>query len=190
VKNLLLILVAISLCFGTAFAAPITIDFESEPVGVYGGGSVTITVGAIPVHFSGPGLQIRQFGSPFPNTRVLSTSADAGPITISFGGGFLADYVEFENIVNGRYTSEVDSPIGTAYDSASNVLDTLQSSATIHRLNGPGIASVVYTEAATGEGFVIDNFTFDGTVVPEPSSLWLAAAGIVAILIGRRRVTN
>jgi len=187
-KNLLCLVAVISLSCSLGFAAPLTIDFEGEPVGVYGGGSVTITVGAIPVTFTAPGLRIRQFGPPFPNSRVLSSSADAGPITVSFGAGFLADYVEFENIVNGRFTSEVDSPIGTAYDMASNVLDTLQTSATIHHLDGPGIASAVYVESVTGEGFVLDNFTFEGEVVPEPSSLWLAAAGIAAIFFGRKRI--
>ena len=168
-----------------AVAGPITIDFEGQPVGLYPGGTVTITAGGIPVIFQGPGLRIRQFGAPFPNTRVLSSYLDAGPITVLFPVGLSAIYVEFENIVNGRYTLEVDKPIGTAYDIGNNILDMLQSSADWHHLDGPGIVKVVYVEGAQFEGFVIDNFRFEA--IPEPATMWLAAVGVLVFLVRRRR---
>jgi hypothetical protein len=161
------------------------IDFESLAVGPIPGGTLLITAEGVDVTFSGPGLTIRQFGSPFPNTRVLSTTLDAGPITITFGGGFATSMVSFENIINGRFTPEVDSPIGTAYNALNNVVDMEQNSNTIHVLSGPGIVRVVYTEGSQGEGFVMDNFEFQ--VVPEPTTWILTGAGIGILAIVRRR---
>lgn len=168
----------------TLLAVVVVIDFEDQPVGSYLGETVTITAGGIDVTFTGPGLRIRQFGDPFPNTRVLSTNSDAGPIMVTFGGGFTATYVEFENLINDRYTSEIDSPCGTAYDAFEVVLDAACNSNTIHHLDGPGIAKVVYVEGSPNEGFVVDNFAF----VPEPATICLLGLGSL-ILLRRRRHT-
>jgi hypothetical protein len=165
--------VAAIMASGAFAASASVIDFQSFPVGAIAGGSTTITVDGVDVRFSAPGLQIRDitsFGFPAGSSRVLSSTTDAGPIQVDFLNGFTADFVDFQNWINGTYTTEVDTPLGIAYDAAHNVLDTYQGSATIHHLNGPGIAEAIYTAPSTG--FVLDNFTFRGSSsqVPEGGS--------------------
>jgi hypothetical protein len=189
--------VILALILGVAEpAGALVIDFENLAVGPIAGDTITLNVGGVDVTFSGAGLQVRQYGiehptSPFPTTKVLSTTLDVRPITITFQSGFSANYVEVENIVNGTYTPEVDVIVGTAYDVDSAVLDSQTNSNTIHHLTGPGIVRVVYDDDPHGEGYVLDNFSF----VPEPSSLTLLGmAGLGwtgrAILLRRREETR
>lgn len=167
---------------GPLRAEPITITFDEIPVGMIPGGTLTLNVGGIEVTFSGLGLQIRQFGAPFPSTRVLSTLTDIQPITVTFGGGITADLVEVENLINGRFTSEIDVIRGDAFDPSNVLLDSASNSNTIHRLVGPDIARVVYDDVAGphGNGYVLDNFTF--TPVPEPTSIALLGLGVCGAL--------
>jgi hypothetical protein len=173
---------SVAVAMGAAWtAAAQTIDFESESVGPVPGGVLTYNFGGYSVEFSGPGLQIRQFNSPFPNTKVLSTNGDAGPIDVKFIGTSVG-YTQWENIINGTYTGEVDTPIGTAYDSLNNIVDSAQNSNTLFVLQGPGIVRCSYLEGNPGEGFVMDNFSWQ---VPSPGAMGLfGAAGLVAV---RRR---
>jgi hypothetical protein len=158
------------------------IDFEDQPVGAIAGNSLTIVSSGVPVTFSGVGLQIRTYGSAFPPTKGLSTLVDSEVITVEFGGE-LMQFVQFENIINGRYTAETDVVTGKAFDAANNLLDTETSAATIFRLDGPNIAKVVYDDDNMGGGYIIDNFEF--ATVPEPG---LGSALILALIgIARRR---
>ncbi len=173
---------AVALAMTAAWsAAAQTIDFEDQNVGPVNGGVLTYNFGNYSVQFSGPGLQIRQFGNPFPNTKVLSTSGDAGPIDVNFIGTSV-NFTQWENIINGTYTGEVDTPKGTAYDAFNNVVDSNQTSNTFFVLQGPGIVKCTYTEGSPGEGFVMDNFKW---TVPAPgAAALLGSAGLVAF---RRR---
>jgi hypothetical protein len=136
------------------------ITFEAMPLGPVPGGALVVDVGEFSVTFTAIGLVVRQFDDPFPFTHVLSSEFDAGPITATFEGG-TADFVEIENIINGTYTAEVDVIVGTAFDLGGKQIDFAANADTIHHLDGPGIASVVYTENMPGQGFVMDNFAFE-----------------------------
>src|SRR5688572_25940396 len=93
--------VSVALSFGAVSGAlGQLIDFESENVGLVPGGVLTYTFGNYSVEFSGPGLTIRQFGSPFPTSKVLSTSGDAGPIDVTFIGTSV-NFTQWENLING-----------------------------------------------------------------------------------------
>lgn len=173
--------VALAMAAGWSASAQ-TIDFESENVGPVPGGVLTYNFGGYSVEFSGPGLQIRQFGSPFPNTKVLSTSGDAGPIDVKFIGASV-NFTQWENIINGTYTGEVDTPIGTAYDAFNNIVDSAQNSNTLFVLQGPGIVKCSYLEGNPGEGFVMDNFSW---TVPTPGTVGLVGAAGLAAMRRRR----
>ena len=156
------------------------IDFESDPVGPIGGETLVKIFGFGTVTFTGPGLRIRQFGAPFPDTRVLSTAADGGPIMVTFSGA-TANFITITNIVNGTYSGEIDIIDGTAFDINNVVIDFQSNSDTFHTLTGPGIASAIYVPHFPGDGFVMDDFTFQ---IPAPGALGLLG---VAGLLGTRR---
>lgn len=171
-----------ALSLGTSGAAQAQlIDFESENVGPVPGGVLTYNFGTYSVEFSGPGLRIRQEGGPFPNTKTLSTNGDAGPIEVKFIGTSV-NYTQWENIINGTYTGEVDTPIGTAFDAFNNIVDSDQNSNTFFILQGPGIVKCSYSEGSPGEGFVMDNFSWE---VPSPGAVGLL--GIAGLTAVRRR---
>lgn len=177
-----LTVLSVSVAMGAAWSAGAqTIDFESETVGPVPGEVLTYNFGGYSVEFSGPGLRIRQEGSPFPTTKTLSTNGDAGPIEVKFIGTSV-NYTQWENIINGTYTGEVDTPIGTAFDAFNNVVDSDQNSNTFFVLEGPGIVRCSYIEGSPGEGFVMDNFSWQ---VPAPGSAGLI--GIAGLLAMRRR---
>ena len=163
--------------------AGLLIDFESDPVGPIAGDTLVKNFGFGTVTFTGLGLQIRQFNAPWPSTRVLSTTGDAGPITVTFSGA-TANFITITNIINGTYTLEVDIIDGSAFDSGGFLIDFQSNSNTFHTLTGPGIASAVYIENFVGQGFVMDDFTFQ---VPAPGSLALLALGAVGVRRKRKR---
>lgn len=168
----------------------LTIDFNSYTPGTIAGGSLAVAIGSTTVTFVGPGLKIRDVSLGGVTNRVLSTSIDAGPITATFGAGYTAGYVEITNWLDGSLTTEVDIIDGTAFNSTPVQIDFLSSSNLIHRLNGPGIASVSYKEYSAGQGFVLDNFTFEGrSSVPDGGSSLLLLGGALGLLgLVRRRL--
>jgi hypothetical protein len=185
-KKILSLLVLIGATNALQASSIFVFDFESLPVGAIAGGSIVLTQGGVSVRFTGPGLQIRDVsGLGVGSDRVLSTSFDAGPITAEFLNGFAASYVDFRNWlpIGG---SEVDYVLGKSYDSGSNLLDTEQNANAIFHLSGGAITKVVYVEATTGQGFLLDNFTFEP--IPENNgSLALLFLGSLALVIRKRQ---
>jgi hypothetical protein len=176
--------VSLGTCFGAGQVG--FIDFEDQPVGFIVGGTLTVNAAGIPVTFSGLGLNIREFGPPFPPTKVLSTAVDSQSIIVTFGASAQLNYAEIENLINGRFTDEVDIIKGTAFNLANLPIDTETSAATILRLDGPGIVRVQYDDSES-TGYVIDNFRFE--VVPEPTTLLLVMCGFLLSLVTRQKKT-
>lgn len=150
-------------------APPSTIDFSG--VGLLGnhGSTLMLTVDGVDVIFSGVNLTVVDILFGGTAYRVLHSGNFQDPITVTFGGGFTAAFVEIENPL-----SFGDIVMGEAFDASSVSLDsglTTPLDGVLH-LDGPGIASVVYDDVGTG--YVLDSFTF-AAVIPEPSSLLIAS---------------
>ncbi|MCL4221181.1 MAG: PEP-CTERM sorting domain-containing protein [Phycisphaerales bacterium] len=173
------VLVAVGLSASAAMATDF--NFEDVPDGPIFGDTLVLTSQGVNVTFSATGLQIRDFGGAFGNAgHVLSSASDAGPITAVFSQAVLS--VTFENLINGRYSGEVDFIDGWAYDANNDLVDSVSGSAAdFLTLSGPGIVRVVWQEANQFEGFVVDNVSF---TVPAPASLALVGLGG---LVARRR---
>tara|TARA_R110002073_G_scaffold37866_1_gene108912 strand:- start:64978 stop:65574 length:597 start_codon:yes stop_codon:yes gene_type:complete len=166
---------------GTAAAGVVDFDFEAQAAGGVAGEMMTLNSQGVDVTFSATGLQIRDFGASFGGAgHVLSSAGDAGPITAEFSSG--VNFVSFENLINGRYDSEVDMIDGWAYDAADNLVDSFSgSTADFATLTGD-IWRVVYQESVPFAGFVMDNFSFR---VPAPSAM--ALLGMGGLMASRRR---
>jgi len=186
-----------------ASATPLsgTVDFETldgQPLstGPIAGGTITfqnVQGSGVNVTFSGIGLQIRNpFGLPntnYPDTNVLSTTADAQAITVTFTTGFSADSVSVVNLNSGAqlFAQEVDVIDARAFASQNPnqpPLSQVTSSLSPLGLGGPGIRMVIFSD--TGTGYTIDDFSFVGrfdavTGVPEPGSLVLLGGGLLAL---------
>jgi hypothetical protein len=171
----------IALGLAASVASATDFDFESVPSGGIAGDMLVLSSQGVNVAFSATGLQIRDFGAGFGGAgHVLSSQDDAGPITVEFDQAVQS--VTFENIINGRYTGEVDFIDGWAYDAGNNLVDSVSGSdADFLTLSGGGIVKVVWAESNSGEGFVVDNVSF---TVPAPASIALLGLGAVA---ARRR---
>jgi uncharacterized protein (TIGR03382 family) len=175
------ILLAVCFAAGSATAGVIDFDFESTPEGAIPGDSLTLSSQGVDVTFNATGLQIRDFDTGFGNAgHVLSSFEDAGPIEVLFSQAVQS--VSFENVINGRYTSEVDFIDGVAYDAGNNIVDSFSGNASdFPTLSGAGIVRVTWVESEPGQGFVVDNVSF---VVPGPATL--SALGL-ALGAGLRR---
>jgi hypothetical protein len=173
-----------------------TVDFESLPLGLIPGGSVTFDdVGGtgVSVTFAGLGLTIRNLhidaDAAFPDTKVLSTLDDEAPITVTFTTGFSADSVVITDLITGIYTPEVDFIHGKAFaslDKFAAPIDEATTSSTFLVLTGPGIKMVIYDD--TGTGYTLDDFSFVGSFdevppagAPGPASVLLVGLGLLGL---------
>lgn len=184
--------VLVVVCLFASPAAAEVITFQDQPLGVYPDESVTIAAGGTSVRFTGFELQIRDIGeSVFPPgaSRVLSTRGDVFPISATFGPGFTTNFVQVRNWVFGGSTSEVDTIVMSAFDASRTLLGTVVSSSEFISVSFSGIAEVTFDDLREGEGYVLDEFTFGATPVPEPGSLLLACTAGAALLARRRRKT-
>lgn len=185
------LLVALCLYAAQPVAADV-ITFQDQPLGPYADETVTIAAGGTFVQFSGRGLQIRDIqGHGFPDgaSRVLSTIGDIDRITATFAPGFTTNFVQVRNWISGTFSGEVDTIVMSAFDASRSLLGTVVSSNDFVSVSFPGIAMVTFDDPRDREGYVIDDFTFGGTPVPEPGSLLLMGAA-VAGLVARRRSTR
>jgi len=166
---------------GALPASGTVIDFNSIGLpspSVNQGTSFTVTADGVDVTFSSTA---NMFIEDIAGQRVLRADTFQEPITVTFGGGFTAAFVEIDDTDFYSGIPDVDVVTGEAFD-ASNVslgtnTVTFQTGSAIHHLNGPGIAKVVYDDVNTG--YVIDNFVF--SAVPEPASLVLACLGMLSL---------
>lgn len=174
--------VLVAMGLAASVASAVDFDFQSVPAGPIAGDTLLLASQGVNVTFMAPGLQIRDFGGSFGNAgHVLSSFNDAGPITVTFDQAVLS--VSFENLINGRYTGEVDFIDAVAFDSNNNVVDSISGSAAdFITLSGSGIVKVIWTESNSGEGFVVDNVSF---TIPSPASA--ALLGLGALAARRRR---
>ena len=155
------------------------IDFESFSVGPIAGDSVIVNVDGVDVMFSGPGLQIRDVSFLGAGAdRTLSTTDDAGPITVEFLGGFTADSIDIQNWLP-LGPGEVDYINGVAYNSSNVVLDTETNANSDFHLAGSGITKMVFQEGNPTEGFLLDNFSFNGKGTVPDSGLTAGMLGAV-----------
>lgn len=182
------------LFFVTANAHAVLIDFNTAtPITMTGGNNeirtVTFTADGVDVTFSGFNLFVTG-----PILGVSQTIATQGfgvyPVEVFFEKNITADYVEINNVVSGTYTSEVDVIVGTAFDALGSIVDTNTTGEFIHKLNGPGISSLLYTDSGN-TGFTLANFSFEYSRVsiPEPSTVMLMSFGLAIFGFQRRSPT-
>jgi hypothetical protein len=186
------LLVAMCLFASRPVAADV-ITFQDQSLGPYPDDTVTITAGGTFVQFSGRGLNIRDIeGAGFPagSSRLLSSNGDQEVITAAFAPGFTTNFVQIRNWISGVYTGEVDTIVMSAFDASRSFLGTVVSSNEFIRLSFPGIAMVTFDDRGDGAGYVLDEFTFNGTPIPEPGSFLLIGTAVAGLVARRRRTSG
>lgn len=165
-------------------------SFDELPLGNIAGETLTLSTEGVEVTFSGPGLLIRDL-THLGAGRALSSTADAGPITVRFGNGFFADSVAFFNPLHVGGL-EVDTALGVAYDASGAEITRLLSGSALHHMAGTGISYVVYTEGTPTLGFTMGDFQFNvpAPAIPEPSKAALMIPGLLALAACRRRARD
>lgn len=165
------------------------IDFQGEPVGAYAGDTTTLLVDGTNVRFSGLGLQIRDLTPAFPpdSSRVLSSLFDGQEITMELLGGATTNSLTFHNWISGVYTSEVDTIYVQAFDAANNLLGSVTSSDEFISLNFTGMARITFDDFTAGDGYVLDDFQYTVTAVPEPATWALMLVGLGSLVSIHRR---
>ncbi|TXI27179.1 MAG: PEP-CTERM sorting domain-containing protein [Nitrosomonas oligotropha] len=178
-------------------AAPLAnaslIDFQGEPVGTYAGNTTTLLVDGTSVRFSGLGLQIRDLTPVFPSesSRVLSSLHDGQEITMELLGGATTNSLTFHNWISGVYTSEVDTIFVQAFDVANSLLGSVTSSDEFINLNFTGMARITFDDFTAGDGYLLDDFQYTVTAVPEPATwalMLFGLGGLVSIHHRKRTV--
>ena len=162
-------------------------SFDDLPLGHIAGDTLSLSNEGVDVTFSGPGLLIRDL-THLGAGHALSTAGDAGPITVTFGGSFVADSAAFFNPLHVG-GPEIDATLGVAYSASGAEITRLLSGSALHYLAGAGISYVVYTEETPGQGFTMGDFRFNvpAPPIPEPSQAVLMIPGLLALVAHRRR---
>ncbi|MER0169490.1 MAG: PEP-CTERM sorting domain-containing protein [Nitrosomonas sp.] len=186
-------LVIASSIAATPLANASLIDFQGEPVGTYAGNTTTLLVDGTSVRFSGLGLQIRDLTPVFPSesSRVLSSLHDGQEITMELLGGATTNSLTFHNWISGVYTSEVDTIFVQAFDVANSLLGSVTSSDEFINLNFTGMARITFDDFTAGDGYLLDDFQYTVTAVPEPATwalMLFGLGGLVSIHHRKRTV--
>ena len=175
-----------------ASAATTTLNFNGETIGAIAGDTFMTSQDGLDFTFTGPGLRFRTLPTAFETAYSLdtwlSTTSDAGPITMLIEGAVI-NSVTFLNPINGSVTAETDIIDAEAFDSSSTLLDSVSSSDEYITLTGPDIASIVFVENSPGQGFVLGEFIidYDMNAVPLPAGGFLLIGGLGALAAMRRR---
>lgn len=174
-----------------AMAATTTLDFTGETIGAIAGDTFMVSQDGLDFTFTGPGLQFRTLPAAFEIEYSLdvwlSTTSDAGPITMSIGGGATINSVTYLNPINGNVTSEVDEIEVEAFDATATLIDSADNSDEFNTLFG-NIASLTFVEGNPSAGFVLGQFVinYDASPIPLPAGLPLLLAGLGGFGLLRR----
>ena len=127
IRQLGIVCIVVTLSIPGSVSATV-IDFNSLPPGPVSGDILNITADGVSVTFSATGLTVLHLVNTVFDEIVLRSGNNQDPITVTFGGGFTAFFVEVENHVNGELSNEVDIIMGTAFDSVDTLLDSATNS--------------------------------------------------------------
>jgi hypothetical protein len=105
-------------------------------------------------------------------------------------GGATTNSLTFHNWISGVYTSEVDTIFVQAFDAANNLLGSVTSSDEFINLNFTGMARITFDDFTAGDGYLLDDFQYTVTAVPEPATWALMLFGLGNLIsIHRHRRT-
>ena len=163
------------------------IDFESETLGAF----TSLTIGG--VTFSTTANEVGYINNDYAgNYNTTGKSL----VNTYAANGFFNLFIDFSSPVNafGFNWGAADQPwVLTAYDSSSNFLDSYVLPATYGSNAGDyfgiaaaGIKSATLQTEVPGDYVFVDNFTYSGRQVPEPSALLLLGSGLLGLALFRR----
>ena len=126
------------------------------------------------------GLGANGSGADAPNTLALNVTykfdMSYDPVGGGAGTGLLTGKV---------FLADGTTPVGSTHTV------TIATAATNWAINAFGMTPQgTPGPATTGADLFVDNLTYEGTIIPEPSSLGLLAAGLLGLLASRRRTRN
>ena len=170
----------------TAFADPITIDFESLPPGPSNFGPPSHTVVVAGATFSG-GIILTNESASINLTNVYGTVDCCGysnPLSIVFDNAVANLSAVVTNNVNATYT--LADNLGRSVSSSAPAFNT---PLTLTLPFGAITAATVLSTGVAGFDFAIDDvsFTAGAAPVPEPSSMLLVGGAIVGMALRRRQ---